>query len=113
MKELPKVYVNDHGKTFKNNSTQCLVSTKTVKDMSTSFTEEKVNNISNVNNSTIDSKIDSLFRSDSYVSGIVVNIDTNSGTYQKRIISRNKYSIITIDGEIIPIELIKDISTVN
>ncbi len=58
---------------------------------------------------TVEEKLKKLFQSRRYIFNIGVEIVTNKKTYDTKIAGKVKNSIVTIDGEVIPIIEIEDI----
>ncbi len=104
-KELPKMYQNKISKKLNNME----------EVYSTLYEEKPRNNQNNIkeknnnNNYTIEQKIYNIFNSKDYIYKVDVYIETDEGTFQKRIIGKNKDNLITMDNEYIPISKIKDI----
>ena len=92
--KLPKVFANKIDKYINNNQ-----------EYMKSKNEEKIK----TEEKSIYQKINEIFSSYKYVYKADVVILTDKGEITKRIIGRNKKSIITIDNEIIDINKIKDI----
>ncbi len=61
------------------------------------------------NTKSVYQKINDIFNSRNYIYKADVVITTNDGTFSKRIIGRNKVSLITDKNEVIPIDSIIDI----
>ena len=101
-KELPKMYHNKINKSI--NSIQKVYST--IDDIDTRSSHEINNGVSQI---SIDKKIDNIFNSYDYVYKADVKIITDNETLEKRVVARNKSNLITIDGEYIPINIIRDI----
>ena len=105
MKELPKMYQNKINK--KINSSRKVYSTiddrNDTRNNIGRMVETKYSSIS------IDKKIDDIFNAYDYVYKADVTIVTDTETFKKRIVARNKNNIITIDNEYIPISIIRDI----
>ena len=101
-KKLPNLYKNDNICDIKNNKKFCYVDE-----------EEKNKEVSSnkyVNdNSTVEEKLRKLFRSSRYVFNIGVIIETDRHTYDTKIAGQVKNSIVTVDGDVIPIIEIKNI----
>ena len=107
MKDLPKMYHNKIDKDIRNN--EKFFSTM-YKDKSIEVVKPKKNNLINdKNNYTVEQKIYNIFNSPNYIYKIDVIIETDEGSMSKRIIAKNKKSLITIDNEYIPIDKIRDI----
>lgn len=58
---------------------------------------------------TIEQKIYNIFNSPNYIYKMDVVIITDEGKYNKRIVGKTKTNLITMDGEYIPINTIRDI----
>lgn len=104
-KELPKMYQNKISK--KLNNMEEVYSTL-YEDRSSNIVKEKTS-IPKSNNYTVEQKIYNIFNSKDYIYKVDVYIETDEGTFQKRIIGKNKDNLITMDNEYIPISKIKDI----
>lgn len=97
-KDLPNIYKNKQVSSVRNNRDVYYVK----------------NEASEVNKyvddgSTVEEKLKKLFRSSRYVFNIGVIIETNTHTYDTKIAGQVKNSIVTVDGEVIPIIEIKNI----
>jgi len=103
-KELPKMYQNKIDKSFDN--IQKVYSTL-YSDIRSDLKKIPKKNINNLY--TIEQKIYNIFKSPTYIYKIDVIIETDEGSMSKRIIAKNKKSLITIDNEYIPIDKIRDI----
>ena len=100
MKELPKMYQNKINK--KINSIQKVYSSL---DNKTTINTTDIRYPS----TSIDKKIDNIFKSHDYVYKADVTIITDNDTLKKRIVARNNNNLITLDNEYIPISIIRDI----
>lgn len=101
-KDLPNLYKNENICDVKNNKKVCYVEEKGIVD------EVKTTRYSD-DNSTVEEKLRKLFRSSRYVFNIGVIIETERHTYDTKIAGQVKNSIVTVDGEVIPIIEIKNI----
>lgn len=97
-KELPKMYRCSINKEINN-----------IQNIYSSFNSEE--NIRNINKNSIDieNKINSIFNSPNFVYKADVTIVLENKVIKKRIIAKKNNNLITIDNELIPIKLIKDI----
>ena len=100
--KLPKVFANPFSKQVSNNERVYHVKENDFKK------EEK----KNVTIETVNSKVNSLFKSSKYVYKIDVEITTADGILKKRIIGKNKNNLITLDNEMIAINDIIDIKLI-
>ncbi len=100
-KELPKMYHNKVNKSI--NSIQKVYSTINDKKRASNDLNRGVSMVS------IDKKIDNIFNAYDYVYKADVEIVTDSEVLSRRVVARNKNNLITIDGEYIPINIIRDI----
>lgn len=106
MRELPRMYRNKIDKDIRNNDK---IFSTINKDK---IIEKKIDNevyTDNKKNYTVEQKIYNIFNSPNYIYKIDVVIVTDSGTFNKRIVGKNKSNLITIDSEYIPINTIRDI----
>lgn len=105
MKDLPKMYHNKINKDITNNE-KVFSTIYRNKDI----IQEKDNIVKNKNNNyTIEQKIYNIFNSPNYIYKMDVTILTDSGKFNKRIVGKTKTNLITMDGEYIPINSIRDI----
>lgn len=58
---------------------------------------------------SIDRKISDIFSASDYIYKADVKIVTDNGVMNKRVVARNRNNLITMDGEYIPISMIRDI----
>lgn len=93
-KKIPSVFANKIDKKINNNETYY-----------SSTTSPKIE----LNTNDINKKIQDIFNSPNYIYRANVIITLKSGEITKKIIGKNKNSLITIDNELIPIEDILDI----
>lgn len=94
MKDLPKVFANKIDENI--NKSQNLF-----------YGSER--NISKGNNINIDKKVNDIFSDIHHVYKSRVRISTNTDILEKTIVGKTKTSLITIEGELIPINSILDI----
>ena len=99
-KDLPNVYKNQQVMKNKNNKDSCYVDSQNKVDDKVKTEEHLV---------SVSDKLRRLFRSSRYVFNIGVIIETTRKTYDTKIAGQVKNSIVTVDGEVIPIIEIKDI----
>lgn len=104
-KELPKMYQKKIEKNFQN--VQKVYSTLYNNDIKDIKDDRKVV----YNKYNIEQKIYNIFKSPTYVYKADVTIETDDGIIDKRIVGKNRNSLITIDNEYIPIDKIRDIYT--
>lgn len=103
MGKLPEMYHNTINKNINNNEKYFTTINKK---------EEKVDGnkyIKKNDNYTVEQKIYNIFNSPNYIYKIDVTIITDNSTLNKRIVGKNKNNLITMDGEYIPINTIRDI----
>lgn len=74
-----------------------------------SFYEVGESRVDVSNEEDIEDKLNKLFNTNGYIFNIKVKIITNEKTYNTKIASRIKNSLITLDNDIINIDSIKDI----
>ena len=103
-KKLPKVYANKITKEIENNK-KIYVSNSKVENKKETINSEKEIKIEE----TIEKKINEIFKLKKTVYKIPVIIKVNNEEKSKYIIGKNKKNIITIENEIIPIDIIEDI----
>ena len=99
-KDLPKMYRSFINKEIDN-----------VQNIFSTINNEFDNNIraTNYNKFDIEKKINNIFNSPNFIYKADVNILTDKGLLNKRIIAKRNDYLITIDNETIPINIIKDI----
>ena len=99
-KDLPKMYHSSINKEIDN-----------VQNIYSTINNEFDNNIrtTNYNKFDIEKKINNIFNSPNFIYKADVNILTDKGLLNKRIIAKRNEYLITIDNETIPINIIKDI----
>jgi len=102
-KELPKIFKKNVGFQHTNNKKMCYASEN-----------KKEINDNNYNRSNdqlvaVEDKIRHLFKSSRYIFNINVLIKTDKRDYDTKIAGKVKNSLMTVDGEIIPIIDINDI----
>lgn len=108
MEKLPEMYHNTINKNINNNEKYY-----------TTINKKKDDNIIVNNrdikkdNYTVEQKIYNIFNSPNYIYKIDVTIITDNSTLNKRIVGKNKNNLITMDGEYIPINTIRDIYISN
>ena len=100
---------------YKNKINKCLNNTQKVystisENRSSSVSEDrKMDRSVRYDNVSVDKKISDIFNANDYVYKADVKIVTDSGTLNKRVVARNRNNLITMDGEYIPISIIRDI----
>lgn len=95
MKDLPKVFANKIEKEL--NNTQ-------------EFFYGSDRGIKKTNNMSITKKINLIFADSHHVYKSKVNIETKDGNIVKTVVGRTPTNLITLEGELIPIASIIDIS---
>ncbi|MFV0275198.1 MAG: hypothetical protein ACK5HL_03040 [Bacilli bacterium] len=103
----PKIYTPLTNKSFNNNMENAQILNQPKEDENIVFKKDETIEVPNIEN--IQNKIENILNSEYSFNGIRSLITTTSGTYQKKIAKLVYDSIITVDGEIIPIEFILDI----
>lgn len=104
MKELPKMYQNKIDKKIANR--QEIYSSLNKKEPEIRKKREPIRKSDAY---TVEQKIYNIFNSRDYIYKADVTIVTNSGTFNKRIVGKNRKNLITMDNEYIDISTIKDI----
>lgn len=99
-KELPKMYQNQ----LKNKVVNIQHVYSTI-----GKNERRENHRQEYSSISIERKIEDIFNAPDYVYKADVFIVTSDETIKRRIVARDKNSIITIDNEYIPISMIRDI----
>ena len=94
MKNLPNIYANQINKKIDNSQEYATVENREIKILTKGEIEKKINRI---------------FKSENYIYKIKVTIVTDKGIEEKTLVGKNNKGLITIDNEIINIDLIKDI----
>ena len=92
-KKLPKLFKKNVSKEHLNNKKISFIEKNTIQN----------------DKSTVEEKLNKLFKSSKYIFNIGVIIKTNRKDYDTKIIGKIKNSIITIDNDEIPIIEIEDI----
>lgn len=100
-KELPNIYKNNGVKKVNRNLEVYHVSDKEVSSRDDSFFKKDT--------FTVEDKLKKLFQSSRYIFNIGVKIITNKKEYDTKIAGKVKNSIVTVEGEVIPIIEIEDI----
>lgn len=95
-KKVPKIFANKIDKKIENNSSYAVTKNDEIRSVSSKP-------------SNIRLKINEIFKSNNYVYKADLVITLRDQTIRKRIIGRNRDSLITIDNEIISINDIIDI----
>lgn len=98
-KELPNIYKSQLSRDINRN-----LDVYHVKDNSNYIRES-----SRDNQLTVEQKLKKLFQSSRYIFNIEVKIITNKKEYNTKIAGKVKNSIVTVDGDTIPIIEIEDI----
>ncbi len=109
MKDLPKMYHNQIDKDIKNNNYVFSTMDSGEKDYSQGRKDTNFSQVNNDRNYTVEQKIYNIFNSPNYIYKIDVIIVTDKDSSKKRIVGKTKTNLITIDGEYIPINTIRDI----
>lgn len=97
-KKLPNIYKKQVPKNIKNNRNEYHINDNIIK-----------NEVYKDDGSTVEQKLRKLFKSSRYIFNIGVIIETSNKTYDTKIAGQVKNSIVTVDGEVIPIIEIKNI----
>lgn len=97
-KDLPNIYKKQITNNVKNNRNEYHIKENEVKKQ-----------VYPDDDSTVEQKLRKLFRSSRYVFNIGVIIETANRTYDTKIAGQVKNSIVTVEGEVIPIIEIKNI----
>lgn len=100
MNKLPRVFANKIDKKINNNREYMVSKNEEIK-------QEEYKDMPIGKN--INQKINDIFSSYRYVYKADVIITTDSGEINKKIIGKNNNNLITIDNELIPISIIRDI----
>ena len=103
MGKLPEMYHSNINKNINNNEKYFT----TINNKKDNVIRD--NKIIKNDNYTIEQKIYNIFNSPNYIYKIDVTIITDNGTINKRIVGKNRNNLITMDGEYIPINTIRDI----
>ncbi len=96
MKKLPRVYVNDIKKEFKNYQKECLT------DKEKEFTTNK----------NLSMKIKDIFNSRNYIYRQKVRIKLINGTFEKTIVGKTNTNLLTLNGEKIKMTDIIDLDLI-
>lgn len=102
-KELPSIYKNTVDKRVTRNLEVCRVSNESLDESS----RKKIS--STRSELTVEEKLKRLFQSKRYIFNIPVEIVTSRKSYETKIAGKVKNSIVTIEGDTIPIIEIEDI----
>lgn len=100
-KKLPKVFANKIEKNFQNND-RVYVASKAPKEEEIDF-----------KGMTVNQKIKAILNSRNYIYKANVEIKTNTGVIQTKIIGKSGNQLITMDRTLIPIDSIIDIQQKN
>lgn len=100
-KELPGIYKSEMGSRVNRN--------RNVYHISSDESSSKKAFSSIKDGMTVEEKLKKLFQSSRYIFNIGVEIITGKKIYHTKIAGKVKNSIVTIDGEVIPIIEIEDI----
>lgn len=107
-KELPEIFKKDVDARHTNNKKICYTSENEREVTKTNVSSARVVN-ANTTLTTVEEKIRQLFRSSRYIFNINVLIKTDKKDYDTKVAGKVKNSIVTVDGEVIPIVDINDI----
>ena len=105
MKELPKMYQNKINKNISNRQEVFSTMIKAKEERSIPKKEP----LKARDSFSIEQKIYNIFNSRDFIYKADVTIVTDNGIIEKRIISKNKNNLVTMDNEYIPISSIRDI----
>lgn len=109
-KELPGIFKKNVDVSHSNNKKVFYTSEIKQETLKNSYKENSQATAS-LNNSltTVEEKIRKLLKSSRYIFNIEVEIKTSKKTYNTKIAGKVKNSLVTVDGEVIPIVDIEDI----
>ena len=100
-KELPNIYKNESiSRVKRNRDVYHIKASGTSTEREISLENDKM---------TVEAKLKKLFQSRRYIFNIEVEIITKRKVYNTKIAGKVKNSIVTIDGEVIPMIEIEDI----
>lgn len=105
-KELPGIFKKDVDARYSNNKKICYASEA---ENQTIQSDLKGSKATSGALTTVEEKIRNLFKSSRYIFNINVLIKTSKKDYDTKIAGKVKNSIVTVDGEVIPIVDIDDI----
>lgn len=111
-KELPGIFKKNVDTSHSNNKKVFYTSElKQETTKTASKVDKNIQDSTSSNNTltTVEEKIRKLLRSSRYIFNIEVEIKTSKKTYKTKIAGKVKNSLVTIEGEIIPIVDIEDI----
>ncbi len=103
-KKLPRVYANSLNEIHNNNTVFYSADQRGIE-----YNENDINQTRELKGNTIEQKINSIFNSPNYIYKAEVELTLDSGTVVKKVIGKNRNNLITMDNELIPINIIKDI----
>ena len=104
--KLPKVYVNNQNNKIDNNKETFYGKSKNV--------NYNYNNSKNANNEIIiKKKINEIFANPKFIYKIKVAIKTDEWEREVVLIAKTNTSVLTIENQVIPISIIRDISIIN
>lgn len=109
-KELPGIFKKNVDVSHSNNKKVFYTSEIKQETLKNNYKENNQAPAS-LNNSltTVEEKIRKLLKSSRYIFNIEVEIKTSKKTYNTKIAGKVKNSLVTVDGEVIPIVDIEDI----
>lgn len=110
-KKLPGVYKNPIDHPIKNNKDVHYVGSEKVEPEKSLIREEKVKR--ELFGDDVNQKINQIFSSSNYVYKADVEITLSDRTVTKKIVGKNRNTLITIDNELIPIKDIVDIKLIH
>lgn len=109
-KELPGIFKKNVDVSHSNNKKVFYTSENKQEALKTNYKENTQTTASSNNSlTTVEEKIRKLLKSSRYIFNIVVEIKTSKKTYNTKIAGKVKNSLVTVDGEVIPIVDIEDI----
>lgn len=107
-KKLPKVFVNQTQKDFKNNERIYVAHPEERIEQ-----QEESHLKLDLHGLDVKQKIRAIFNSKNYIYKAEVEIKDKNGTYKRKIIGKNGNNLITMDNEIIAIDQIEDIRLIE
>ena len=109
MKKLPKVFANNLNEVHNNDTVFYSNDTNLKVDAEELNARSSVDEYKLLKGDTVIQKINEIFKSPYYIYKAEVEITLEEGVIIKKIIGKNNHNLITMENELIPIDLIKDI----
>lgn len=106
-KELPGIFKKNIDSSHSNNK-KVFYTSETKQEVRRAEQKENSNNLAD-SLTSVEEKIRKLLRSSRYIFNIGVEIKTSKKIYDTKIAGKVKNSLVTVDGEVIPIVDIEDI----